>query len=56
MLRTVRTVNEVDQRGRHEMRQMADRGDRLVVLGDEGTGIAIMKADSFLKIADNIGR
>ena len=29
-------------------------GDRLVVLGDEGTGIAIMKADSFLKIADNI--
>lgn len=29
-------------------------GDRLVVLGDEGTGIAIMKGDSFLEIADNI--
>ncbi|MBQ4270545.1 MAG: helix-turn-helix domain-containing protein, partial [Clostridiales bacterium] len=29
-------------------------GDRLVVLGDEGHGIAIVKADSFLKIADQI--
>ena len=29
-------------------------GDNLVVLGDEGTGIAIMKSDSFLDIADKI--
>ncbi len=29
-------------------------GDRLVVLGDEGTGIAIMKGDSFLEIAETI--
>ena len=29
-------------------------GDSLVVLGDEGTGIAIMKSDGFLKIADKI--
>ena len=29
-------------------------GDSLVVLGDEGTGLAVMKADGFLKMADNI--
>ena len=29
-------------------------GDSLVVLGDEGTGIALMKSDGFLKIADKI--
>ncbi|MBO4637914.1 MAG: helix-turn-helix transcriptional regulator [Clostridiales bacterium] len=29
-------------------------GDRLVVLGEEGQGIAIVKADSFLKIAEAI--
>ncbi len=29
-------------------------GDSVVVLGDEGTGIAIMKTDGFLKMADNI--
>ena len=31
-------------------------GDSLVVLGDEGTGIAFMKSDGFLKIADKIRR
>ncbi len=31
-------------------------GDSLVVLGDEGTGIALMKSDGFLKIADKIRR
>lgn len=29
-------------------------GDSVVVLGDEGTGIAIMKSDSFLSLADKI--
>ena len=29
-------------------------GDSVVVLGDEGTGLAVMKADGFLKMADNI--
>ena len=29
-------------------------GDRLVVLGEEGQGIAIVKADSFLRLADQI--
>ena len=29
-------------------------GDSLVVLGDEGTGLAVMKTDGFLKMADNI--
>ena len=29
-------------------------GDSLVVLGDEGTGIAIMKSESFLTLAENI--
>lgn len=29
-------------------------GDSVVVLGDEGTGLAIMKTDGFLKMADNI--
>ena len=31
-------------------------GDSLVVLGDEGTGIALMKSDGFLKMADKIRR
>lgn len=30
------------------------QGDKLVVLGDEGQGIAIVKADSFLQLADMI--
>lgn len=30
------------------------QGDKLVVLGDEGQGIAIVKADSFLHLADMI--
>ena len=29
-------------------------GDRLVVLGDEGQGLAIIKTDSFLEIANAI--
>jgi AbrB family looped-hinge helix DNA binding protein len=29
-------------------------GDSLVVLGDEGTGIAIMKSSGFLDMADKI--
>lgn len=29
-------------------------GDNLLVLGDEGSGIAIVKADDFLKLADAI--
>ena len=29
-------------------------GERLVILGDEGSGIAIMKADAFLNIAEVI--
>lgn len=29
-------------------------GDSLVVLGDEGTGIALMKSEGFLKMADKI--
>lgn len=31
-------------------------GDSLVVLGDEGTGIALMKSEGFLKMADKIRR
>ncbi len=33
-----------------------EAGDRLVVLGDEGSGLAVMKADSFLGLADIIRR
>ena len=29
-------------------------GDQLVVLGDEGQGLAVLKADSFLEIANAI--
>ena len=31
-----------------------DTGDRLVVLGDEGQGLAIIKSDHFLNLADEI--
>ena len=31
-----------------------DTGDRLVVLGDEGQGLAIIKSDQFLDLADQI--
>ncbi|MCR5799166.1 MAG: helix-turn-helix domain-containing protein [Lachnospiraceae bacterium] len=31
-----------------------DTGDRLVVLGDEGQGLAIIKSDHFLDLADQI--
>ena len=31
-----------------------DTGDRLVVLGDEGQGLAIIKSDHFLNLADQI--
>ena len=31
-------------------------GDQLVILGDEGQGLAIMKANSFMKLADAIRR
>ena len=31
-------------------------GDRLVVLGDEGQGLALIKTDGFLALAERIGR
>ncbi len=31
-----------------------DTGDRLVVLGDEGQGLAIIKSDHFLSLADEV--
>ena len=31
-------------------------GDQLVVLGDENTGLALMRAESFLSMADEIRR
>ena len=31
-------------------------GDQLLVLGDENTGLALLRADDFLKLADSIRR
>lgn len=33
-----------------------ESGDKLIVLGDESQGLALMKSDSFLKFADEIRR